>query len=313
MTKYRCNRCNYETTSKRSAEKHLEKIRPCEGTGEIKLITLDEEVQCKKCGKKYSTEETLKRHLKTACKVAKQEENQKLKDKIEELERLVKTSSNTTNNTTNNTNSNNTTTNNTQINNNYITISLTPYNDPNMEGMQQYLEAAIRKTFLSVPNLIESVHFNDQFPENQNICITNRRTKDAKVFDGKRWKTMNKDLLINEMVDTYERELTNFAEEKGNTKYIKNYESAKKRGNAEKDLIEEVHNVIYDNSDRVNTKIKEVKKPVKQLAEKEQQSESETSEDENFSEPPEEQGVDEYEEFRKQLDDSDSDSESSEE
>jgi len=83
--------------------------------------------------------------------------------------------------------------------------------------MQQYLEAAIRRTFLSVPNLIESVHFNDEYPENQNICITNKRTKDAKVFDGKKWKTINKDLLLNEMVDTYERELTNFAEEKGNT------------------------------------------------------------------------------------------------
>jgi hypothetical protein len=285
MSKYICNRCNYESYSKKNAERHIVKVKPCIGEGELKINVIKDTIICDKCNKSYETLDSLKRHQRNSCKVIKQEENQKLKDKIEELERLVKTSAgNTTNNTTNNTNSNNTT-NNTQINNNYITISLTPYNDPNMEGMQQYLEAAIRKTFLSVPNLIENIHFNKEYPENQNICITNRRTKDAKVFDGKKWKTINKDLLINEMVDTYERELTNFAEEKGNTKYIKNYESAKKRGNAEKDLIEEVHNVIYDNSDRVNTKVKEVKKPVKQLAETEQQSESETSEDENISEP----------------------------
>jgi hypothetical protein len=174
-----------------------------------------------------------------------------------------------------------------------------------MEGMQQYLEAALRKTFLSVPNLIESVHFNKEYPENQNICITNRRTKDAKVFDGKKWKTVNKELLINEIVDTYERELTNYAEEQGKTKFIKEYNNAKKRGNAEKDLKEEVHNVIYDNSDKVNTKIKEVRKEIKEI---EQQSESENSEDSN-SEPPQ---LDEYDEFRKQFEDSNSESDNSE-
>ncbi len=71
---------------------------------------------------------------------------------------------------------------------------------------------------------------------------------------------MNKDILLNEIIDTYERELINYAEEKGKTKYISDYETAKKRGNGEKDLIDEVHNVIYDNSNRVNTKISEVQK-----------------------------------------------------
>jgi hypothetical protein len=187
--------------------------------------------------------------------------------------------------------------------NNYITISLTPYNDPNMEGMQQYLEAAIRKTFLSVPNLIENIHFNTEYPENQNICITNKRTKDAKVFDGKKWKTINKDLLLNEIVDTYERELTNYAEEKGETKYIKNYESAKKRGNAEKDLLDEVHNVIYDNSDRVNTKIKDVQKPIRRSQTQEELLGEESNEESNKN--SETQSLYEYEDFKKKFYDSD--------
>jgi hypothetical protein len=185
MTKYVCNRCNYQTTSKRNAEKHLIKIKVCEGNGDLSLTVINEDIECEKCGKEYSSEENLKRHQKTSCKIIKQklnEENIKLREKIEQLEKITQI---TNNNTTTN---NNNTTNNVMINNNYITISLTPYNDPNMEGMQQYLEAAIRKTFLSVPSLIESVHFNKEFPENQNICITNRRTKDAKVFDGKNGK-----------------------------------------------------------------------------------------------------------------------------
>jgi len=227
MARYICNRCGYESFSKRNAERHINKTIQCKTNEEteLKLIIIDDILYCDKCNKKYKTFDSLKRHQKSSCKII-----------------------NTTNNV--------------QINNNYITISLTPYNDPNMKGMQPYLEAALRKTFLSIPNLIENVHFNNEYPENQNICITNKRTNDAKVFDGKKWKTVNKELLLNEIVDTYERELTNYAEENGKTRFIKDYESAKRRGgvNAEKDLKEEVHNVIYDNSIKVNTRIKEVKK-----------------------------------------------------
>ncbi len=67
---------------------------------------------------------------------------------------------------------------------------------------------------------------------------------------------------MDEIINNYERELINYAEEQGNKKYITNYELAKKRGNGEKDLIEEVHNIIYDNSNKVNTKNNSVKKIV---------------------------------------------------
>ncbi len=97
------------------------------------------------------------------------------------------------------------------------------------------------------------------------------------------------------------RDLLKF--EQGNTKFVKEYNNAKKRGNAEKDLKEEVHNIIYDNSDKVNTKITEVKKEIKEI---EQQSEIENDSDSIIEQPQ-----DEYEEFRKQLEsDSNSDSNS---
>ena len=82
---------------------------------------------------------------------------------------------------------------------------------------------------------------------------------------------------------------------------LKDYESAKKRGDAEKDLKEEVHNVLYDNSDMIDTKIKEVQKfqpdetkPIKrkntqELLESDSELESET--ESIGSKPP----LDEYE------------------
>jgi hypothetical protein len=312
---YKCSGCTFSTQYITSIKNHIARKNKCsEGVLEIQVV--DADIRCTFCDTKLSNNNSLTRHLKTCKEKIKLDTYNRIKDKeIAQLKKELKkersknekTAKTINNNTT--TNNNNTMTNSNNTINNYITISLTPYNDPNMEGMQQYLEAAIRKTFLSVPNLIENIHFNKEYPENHNICITNRRTKDARVFDGKKWKTINKELLLNEMVDTYERELTNFAEEKGNAKYIKNYESAMKRGNAEKDLVEEVHNVIYDNSEMVNTKIKEVVKPI-QIKDETSEKEEESIHDSDQSEGSEAEQVDEYEEFRKQLEDSDSEPES---
>jgi hypothetical protein len=115
------------------------------------------------------------------------------------------------------------------------------------------------------------------------------------------------------MVDTYERELTSYAEEQGKTKFIKEYESAKRRGNGEKDLKEEVHNVIYDNSDMVNTKIKEVQKvqpmPIRRNSQELVEDGESDSEDSVYSEESTANHPDEYEEFRKKFDDSGSETE----
>jgi hypothetical protein len=319
MSMYKCSACDFKSDYKSNVVKHINKTKKCANVDTFEVIKLNVEIRCDYCDKEFSDKNGKNRHLKI-CKFKPNDKSRikELEDKVAELSgklssatihptNITKNSNNTTHNTTHNNTTNNTI-------NNYITISLTPYNDPNMEGMQQYLEAAIRKTFLSVPSLIENIHFNDEYPENQNICITNKRTKDAKVFDGKKWKTINKDLLLNEMVDTYERELTNFAEEQGNTKYIKNYESAMKRGNAEKDLVDEVHNIIYDNSEKVNTKVKEVQKPIRRsetqeklLNELDQESIHDTDQSETESnEPP----ADEYDEFQKKFNDDDSEQES---
>lgn len=262
MSIYKCSFCEFKSDYKCNVINHINKQKKCTDK-DLKVIKIRTIIKCNICDNIFSDKNSLNRHLKK-CKLNNDDiNNNNNNKKIKELEDKVAELSNIISNININTTNNNHNSHNTQINNNYITITLTPYNDPNMEGMQQYLEAAIRKTFLSVPTLIESVHFNEEYPENHNICIKNKRTKDAKVFDGKKWKTVNKDTLLTEIVDTYERELTNYAEEQGKTKYIKEYNKAKSRGNAEKDLKEEVHNVIYDNSDKINTKNTKVDKLIK--------------------------------------------------
>lgn len=281
---YKCSACDFKSDYRSNVAKHLNKVKKC-STNKLEIIDLNVKMICEHCNKVLSDKNSKTRHLKN-CKIKQIEElENKVAELDDKLKTFVKSNDESNKSTATNINSNNTTnntTNNTVINN-YITISLTPYNDPNMEGMRKYLEAALRKTFLSVPNLVESVHFNDKYPENKNICITNKRTNDAKVFDGEKWKTMNKDTLLTEIVDTYERELNNYAEEQGNKKYINNYEKAKKRGNAEKDLIDEVQRTIHDNRKKVNTKINEVQKVV-DLSELNQEFDLEEDEDEDEDE-----------------------------
>jgi hypothetical protein len=244
---FKCTGCDYTSLYKICIINHIKKKKKCSDNPTIIEVHV-KKIKCEFCGKDYKTKNTLVKHMKI-CNNNKQQNmtinNQTINNQ-------------TINNTTNNTTNNNTI-------NNYITISLTPYNDPNMEGMQEYLEKAIKKTLMSIPSIIENVHFNDKYPENKNISITNKRENRAKVFNGKRWETVDKGRLITNIVDTYERELTNYAEEQGNTKFIENYETAKKQKNAEKELVDTVHNVIYDNSNKVNTKIIEVQKELEIL------------------------------------------------
>lgn len=134
-------------------------------------------------------------------------------------------------------------------------IKLTPYNDPELEGTDKYFAIAIKKIFMSVPTILEFIHFNDKYPQNRNICITNRRTNEARIVNGKlKWEIVNANKLVDELITMYETELENYAEKVGNTTYVKEYTKAKMRGKGEQDLQDLVKNLIYSNSDNRITK-----------------------------------------------------------
>jgi len=180
-------------------------------------------------------------------------------DRIKKLEdALEKTKSAVTNNTNNIDNSTNI-----QTQNNII-INITPYNDPNLDNAEKYYLAALKKMFMSVPYIIEQIHFNTDFPENHNLCIRNYRTKLAKVFNGREWKTMDEDRLIDELIDTYERLLEDWAEDNPKRmQYIEKYKEIKERDGKSKvykDLKDEVKKLIYDKRDMIReTKVSKIK------------------------------------------------------
>ena len=171
MSYFKCSGCDYSSPYRTGVKSHINRKNKC-SEGNLEILKISVDIVCEYCNKNFNYKSGKDKHLlicKEKFKKEQEERDDRKKDeKIKQLEKALRKanskSAKTINNTTNNTMTNS---NNTNTINNYITISLTPYNDPNMQGMQQYLEAAIRKTFLSVPNLIESVHFNKEYPENR--------------------------------------------------------------------------------------------------------------------------------------------------
>jgi hypothetical protein len=231
-----CSLCNYTTSLKHNANLHINKKNKC-GEGVSVITELKIDISCEFCKKSFATKRNLGKHL-GICKVKKinlEQENKVLKEKLAIAEAL--------NNKPTTINTNNI------AQQNIINVHLTAYNNPNLKDAEKYYKEAVKKIFMAVPTLIEKIHFNENSPENHNLVIKNARTKLAKVFNGKKWTTMDEEKLLDELVDTYENLLKDYAME-NSPKYITKMNIIKDRDTEEKvneDLKTEVKKVLYDN------------------------------------------------------------------
>ena len=101
---------------------------------------------------------------------------------------------NTGNTTTNNTNSNNT------IHN---TININNYGEEDTKYItSDYILNLLKcKPAKAIPELIKHTHFNDEYPENQNIKITNKKGPHIKVMKNNKWELQNKEETITDLID----------------------------------------------------------------------------------------------------------------
>jgi len=147
----------------------------------------------------YEKENEIVKNLKTLYK------KNELEEKLSQISTIgTLNKNNNNNNTVNNANNNNNVINqntiNNQQNNLSITVQLRPYDDPKMaDDMDDIMEDAWGK-MKSISTFIERLHLCPDLPENNNMCITNLRTKLAKVFNGKDWVTKDQDAFLNEII-----------------------------------------------------------------------------------------------------------------
>ena len=160
------------------------------------------EYECIYCNKYYSTNSHMRRHEKK-CKIKKEKEKKDLEkdNEIKELkemvEKLLVNSGGNTNISNNNSNSNN----NTNSNN---TININNYGEEDTKYItSDYVLNLLKfKPAKAIPELIKHTHFNDEYPENQNIKITNKKGPHIKIMK-------NKEETITDLIDRQQLHLNN--------------------------------------------------------------------------------------------------------
>jgi len=96
-----------------------------------------------------------------------------------------------------NNNINNGTINNITINN-YSNDNLEYISDAFIKRMFNYLRYD-KDHIIPIPKMIENIKFNSQHKENNNVKITNMRSKVAMVYDNNKWATVGKKELFDEL------------------------------------------------------------------------------------------------------------------
>lgn len=150
-----------------------------------------QEIGCKEEFKLYK-EKDLERESQFALVLAQMD---KLKQELLELKQNKDTAVSIATNSNNNVNSNN-------IINNYD-IKVVAFGEENLYNRigDEVTKKCLAKGYQSVMGLIEYVHFNKDYPELQNVFISNTRDSYAHIFDGNKWGKKRKEDVINQLFD----------------------------------------------------------------------------------------------------------------
>ena len=171
--------------------------------------------ECEFCSKYFNKKSNLDRHLKT-CKYKiieqdneKEEIFKKLLEKLEQIEKqneelkikMIQIETKTKiNKKINNKSINNGTINNSIDNSKNINIQLVAFGKENYDKLtDKEYQIIINKGFKSVQEMVKSLHFNKNRPENHNIYISNIRDNYVMIYDGNKWQLRNRKETIEEL------------------------------------------------------------------------------------------------------------------
>jgi len=170
-------------------------------------ITQQQKCQCKYCGRNYSKNCHLLRHLKI-CKEKKKDDEDKqnllnlveiLNKQLEEQRDQINEQNNQIKELIKKTGINIGTQN---IQQNFNILA---YNNTDISHLtdKDYLKCLKHSNFC-IPHLIEQIHFNPKKPENHNIYISNLKNNYVMVYDGIRWNIRDSDESIQNLIDDKE-------------------------------------------------------------------------------------------------------------
>ena len=255
MNSYSCECCNYITKRQynynkhQKTKKHLNNAKNYEdenykkqgqnlkiphfslkiphNTSQISNHTNKGFYKCEYCNKEFSRIDNLNRHIEKSCKKKKEldkmeNENSKIIEKqnkiidlqSKQINKLLEKNAKQINNTQNNNNSTNI------INN----IHINNYGEENLEMLtDEFKERCITRPFYAIIDIIRKIHFNDDYPENKNMRIVNKRDNKIQVLTDGKWQYRYKDEAVKYAFDDSNERLEQFYIEKSHKfrKFIK--------------------------------------------------------------------------------------------
>lgn len=307
---YECETCKKEFKYKSQYTRHIElkfgcdyvkntnkKINNIEKEIEVKVIkslnnkNISKDYKCLFCNGNFSTKGNLTKHLNNVCQIKKKLQTKKDKinnDKIvyvnkiinddkKEIKLLRNTIAKLLKNQSSNiiiNNNNNNIVNTQNITNNNLMVNLNSFGKEDLSHItvtdyKKYLNGFFRGFI----EFIEKIHFDETVPQNQNICITNLKSKYLSVFDDGKWLTKEKNDIIDNLITKKYNLLSDKCEELEESKQInnktiknfeefcENYDNEESQKNTKTDIML----MIYNNKDKVKNKqkISEDKKLIK--------------------------------------------------
>jgi hypothetical protein len=185
----------------------------------IPHLSQDVKYNCKYCSKKYTRYDNLKRHESTKCK-----KYQKEKEQIEELKAIIVDKKNNEEELKAIIldNKNNEEKYKRDIEHLYKQIeilmeakaqpttiinidkqiNLNSYGKEDLSHITAgFKDNLLKIPFVSIPKMIEEVHFSDKNPENKNIMLPNKKENYVKVYEDNKWVFKDKKSTISKLLD----------------------------------------------------------------------------------------------------------------
>ncbi len=188
MVIYKCEYCPFQTTNKTDYTRHLAKKKKCGSTFTEEVVDHKSAV-CKFCGSEFTSMNNMYRHQKYRCK-KKDIDREDVTLSRATIAPVIhihnhQTITNITNNVTNITNNN---------------IMINNFGSENIE----YLSNDKLKDILcnggncmddAISGYVKAVHFDEDYPENHNIAITNKKVVHGYKYINGKWETVLADNL----------------------------------------------------------------------------------------------------------------------
>lgn len=227
IVEFKCNQCNKNYSTSSGLWKHNSKYHSkidstiipkkndsaisCQQNVNIKEDT--KKFMCSFCNSRFSYRQSKSKHQQT-CKFKKEEKDidevEKLKEELENMKtqiaqllkvqakihpkKLQKINIQLINNINNGT-----------INNNFVKFGSVCYEK--ILSDSQIRKNILCKPYMSLEEGIKMTHFNKNHPEYNNIFITNMKDDLAYIFNGEKFVTVKKNVVLNELIDMHIEEI----------------------------------------------------------------------------------------------------------